>query len=77
MGEFTIAAQKTNASKAMAAGPDAREFKRSNLEGLEGRKTVAVEHRGPGEQQGIENVRRQRHFRQPTQAPDHELEDHG
>jgi len=75
--KFTPAPREANAAKAMAAWPDARKPARSNLQRLQGRESVAVKQRRPCQEERVQNLRRERHPRQPAQTPDDELEYHG
>ena len=76
MREFAPAAREANAAKAMAAWPDARKLARSNLQRLQGRESVAVKQRRPCQEERVQNLRRERHPRQPAQTPDDKLEYH-
>src|SRR5206468_3855304 len=75
--KFAPAAREANASEAMAAQSDARKPERSNFQPFQGRELLAVKQRRPHQEERVQNLRRERHSRQPAQTPDDELEDHG
>src|ERR1044071_6451817 len=74
--EFAPADRESRAAVAMAAGADARSPERSNLQHLQGRESLAVKQRRPGQKERVEKVWRERHARQPAEAPDDEWEGH-
>ena len=75
--KFEPVAREANSAEAMAARSDAGELERPNFQRFHCGELLAVQQRRPHQQERVENLRRQRHSRQPAQTPDDELEDHG
>ena len=75
--KFTAVPYKAEAAKAVSAWHDAGKLEGVGFEGLQRRHALAVKQRGPRQEERVEEMRDERHSRQPAQAADDELEDHG
>jgi len=64
--KFAPAAREANSAEAMAAGSDARDLERSNFQRLQCRELLAVKQRCPHQEERVQNLRRERHSRQPA-----------
>src|SRR5438477_162634 len=63
--------------RACRACRSAGELERANFQRLQGGELPAMKQRRPHQEERVQNLRRERHSRQPAQTPDDELEDHG
>ena len=75
--ELAAIAQEARAAEAMTARSDAGELQGVRFERFHCGQALAMEERGPRQEQRVENLRRERHCRQPAQAVDDEFKDHG
>ena len=66
-----------NPTETMRTTVDTIKFQCVHLDKFKRGQAIAVEQRGPRQEERVEEMRDERHSRQPAQAADDELEDHG